>query len=345
MQAPLVSVAITSYNSERWLSRALDSALAQETSFPIEIVVGDDCSQDGSLDVARKYLELHPAKVRLIARPKNVGMQQNYFETFESCKGKYIAWLDADDHWTNPLKLTLQTDALEANDTIMVCGHFVRWVSASGEVRRDRYPDIKPGRYGLEEILRHNIVASPSAVFRNGIQRDLPEWYFDLAPVTDWPIWVLAALRGDILILDATLADYALTPDSNLMGKGEIAWYGADARFYEHVGGLLPGHWQRSVRSETGRRYEALAYALRKRGQLASSRKAALKAFCTPHPMDNLTSKAKSLTAAVLRSIEPKLRPRDIPSDVSSPKNRGSVTLQKEIESIGPVEESAPLKG
>lgn len=309
MHAPLVSIAIPSYNTERWVGRAIESALAQQVSFPFEIIVSDDCSQDHSREVAQRYVERYPDTVRLITRPKNVGMQRNYFETFETCRGKYIAWLDSDDYWTNPQKLTLQTEALEADDTLMVCGHFVRWVSPEGEVRRERYPSIKPGRYGLDEVLRHNILPSPAAVFRNGIQRELPEWYFDLAPMADWPIWVLAALKGDILMLDATLADYMLTPNSQFMSKGEIAWYKMDAQFYEHIGRVLPEIWQQPVRLQKGRRYEALAYALGKSGDLEGSRDAALKAFRAPDPMDNLGSKVRSLATSMLRSAESKLRP------------------------------------
>jgi glycosyltransferase involved in cell wall biosynthesis len=308
MHAPLVSIAITSYNTERWVGRAIASALEQETSFPVEIVVSDDCSQDNTREVVKGFVERYPNTVRLIAQPKNVGMQRNYFDTFQACKGKYIAWLDADDYWTDSHKLSLQTDALEADDTLMVCGHFVRWVSTSGEVQRDRYPNIQPGRYGLDEVLRHNILPSPSAVFRNGIQRDLPEWYFDLAPLTDWPIWVLAALRGEILMLDATLADYMLTPGSHFMSKGEIAWYKTDARFYEHIGSVLPENWQRLVRLQKGRRYETLADALREMGDFAGSREAAFKALCAPALMDNVGSKMRVLAAAMFRSAEAKLR-------------------------------------
>ncbi len=79
---------------------------------------------------------------------------------------------------------------------------------------------IAPGRYGLEEILHHNFVPSPSVMFRSGLHRQLPPWYFDIAPTTDWPLWVLAALSGDIVLLDRVMADYMLTPKSNFMSKG-----------------------------------------------------------------------------------------------------------------------------
>jgi glycosyltransferase involved in cell wall biosynthesis len=307
-RTPLVSVAITAFNSADWLPRALESVLKQQTSFPIEIVIGDDCSQDATVSVAHSFRERHPDVIRVCERSKNVGMQRNYYETFEQCRGQFIAWLDADDYWTDPEKLAVQVNVLESDPTISVCGHFVRWVTSAGEVKRDRYPQIAAGRYGLAQISHHNFLPSPSVMFRNGIHRDLPAWYFDLAPTTDWPIWVLAALSGDIILLDRVMADYMMTPGSSFTSKGDLFWYKADARFYEHIEGILPPKWHRLARAEKGRRYESLAYALRKKGDFTASREAALKAFWAPRLIDRFGSKTMALLAAIIRETEWRLR-------------------------------------
>ena len=75
---PLVSVAITAFNSERWLSKTLDSALRQRTDFPIEIVVADDCSQDSTVAIARSYQARHPNGIRVLERSENLGIQRNH---------------------------------------------------------------------------------------------------------------------------------------------------------------------------------------------------------------------------------------------------------------------------
>lgn len=305
---PLVSVAITAFNSEQWLWRAIDSALQQRTSFPYEIVIGDDCSTDGTIAVAHSYQERNSQVIRVPERSRNVGMQRNYYQTFEQCRGKYIAWLDADDYWTDPDKLETQVQVLESDASVNVCGHFVRWVTRDGEVSRERYPSVAPGRYGLEEIIRHNILPSPSVLFRNGIHRELPPWYFDLAPTTDWPIWVLAALSGDIVLLDRVMADYMLTPGSSFMSKGALFWYMENARFYEFIESILPAQWRRLAHAEKGKRYESLSYLLRKQGEFAASRKAALKAFQSPSFMDNVGSKTKTLLSSIARETEWRLR-------------------------------------
>jgi glycosyltransferase involved in cell wall biosynthesis len=305
---PLVSVAMTAFNSERWLPRAIESAVNQRTDFPIEVIVADDCSTDATLRLAHSYRERNPNVVRVLERTKNIGIQRNYYETFEQCHGKYIAWLDADDFWTDPEKLAIQVKTLESDPTLNVCGHFVRWVSTDGEVKRERYPSIAPGRYGLAEIIHHNFLPSLSVMFRNGIHRDLPAWYFDLAPTTDWPIFVLAALSGDIVLLDRVMADYMLAPGSSLMSKGNLFWHTTDARFYEKIESILPSRWQRLARAEKGKRYEWMAYVLRKQGNFVASREAAFKAFCLPSLPDNSGTKTRSLLAAVIREIQWRLR-------------------------------------
>jgi glycosyltransferase involved in cell wall biosynthesis len=306
--APLVSVSITAFNSERWLARALDSVLLQKTSFPIEIVIGDDCSTDATVAVARLYEQQNPNLIRVLEQGKNLGMQRNYYQTFEQCRGKFTAWLDADDYWTDPEKLAVQVHLLESDPSINACGHFVRVVAPDEGVVRERYPPTSPGRYGLAEIIQNNFLPSPSILFRSGIHRGLPPWYFDLAGLADWPILLLAGLAGDIVLLDRVMADYTLSSGSAYFSKGSVYRDTMDVRFCECMEDFLPPQWRRLARATKGKRYESMAYLLRKQGDFAASREAAFKAFGSPDLTDNFASKIKSLLAAVLGETLSKLR-------------------------------------
>lgn len=305
---PLVSVCITAFNSERWLARALDSVLMQRTSFPIEVVVGDDCSTDGTVAVANAYRERNPHLIRVLERSANVGMQRNYYETFERCRGKYIAWLDADDYWTAPEKLDLQAHAMEADATVSACGHFARAVTNDGKVMEASYPLLPPGRYGAAEIIRHNFLLSATIMFRNGIHRGFPQWFFDLPGLVDWPVLVLAGLSGDIVLLDRLMADYTFTQGSAYNSKGSVYGDNVDLQFLEVLEGFVPFKWRRTIRAGKGEIYERLAYHLREKGDFRSARVAALKAFRTPDLMDNLASKNKAMLATLLREAQWRLR-------------------------------------
>ena len=296
--SPLVSVAITAFNHEKLLARAIESALDQTRDFPLEIVIGEDCSKDSTAAVADSYRERFPGIIRLHHRATNLGIQRNTFQTFQECRGEFIAWLDGDDHWTDPNKLTVQVKALQNDPTVMVCGHYVRWIDVDGKVSRARYPDMPPGRYGLEHILHRNFLPTPSVMFRNGIQQDLPDWYLDRScPLSDWPLWILAAERGDILLLDGVMADYFLAPSSDFTSKGLLHWYVSDIRFYELIESILPENLRGLARSEQGHRYESITRRLCDAGDFVSARRTALKAVWVPRLVDNLSSKLRLIVS------------------------------------------------
>jgi glycosyltransferase involved in cell wall biosynthesis len=155
-----VSVAITAYNHQELLPLALESVLQQKADFPIEIVVGEDRSRDDTVAVARAYQRRYPEIIRLFVNETNLGVQQNTYQTLERCRGEFTAWLDADDYWTDPNKLATQVAAMRSDPSLSVCFHYVRWVTGEGKVQRARYPEMPPGRYGLEDCfdaasLRH----------------------------------------------------------------------------------------------------------------------------------------------------------------------------------------------
>ena len=110
---PLVSVCMTTYNHEAYLAQAIESVLAQQTSFGVELVLGDDCSTDSTAAICREYAEKYPGRVRFVTGQRNVGWRANYLRTFEACRGKYVAYCDGDDWWSDPRKLQMQANALQ----------------------------------------------------------------------------------------------------------------------------------------------------------------------------------------------------------------------------------------
>lgn len=110
-----VTVCITTYNLERYIAQALESVLAQNTDFQYEIIVGDDCSTDGTRDILHRYQKDHPDKIRLILHKTNIGVNKNDYSLINEAKGEYIAWLDGDDYWTDTDKLSKQVRILDSH--------------------------------------------------------------------------------------------------------------------------------------------------------------------------------------------------------------------------------------
>lgn len=101
LETPIVSICTITYNHEKFIEEALDSFLMQETNFPFEIVVDDDCSPDATAEIIKKYMQKYPNIMNVRLREKNVGSMQNFLENMQRAKGKYIALCEGDDYWTD----------------------------------------------------------------------------------------------------------------------------------------------------------------------------------------------------------------------------------------------------
>ena len=110
-----VSVAVITYNQEKTLPQTLDSILMQKGDFSLEIVIGEDCSTDGTRNVVIDYQRRFPDIVRPILQPKNRGIMGNAADTFLACSGQYINMIAGDDYWIDEYKLDKQVKFLEAH--------------------------------------------------------------------------------------------------------------------------------------------------------------------------------------------------------------------------------------
>jgi len=115
MAEPIISVNMITYNHEPYISQAIECVLKQKTDFPFELVIGEDCSTDGTRKIVMDYAKNYPDIIRVISSEKNVGAANNSKRTIQACRGKYIAWCEGDDYWHNPDKLQKQAEYLENN--------------------------------------------------------------------------------------------------------------------------------------------------------------------------------------------------------------------------------------
>jgi len=206
--APKVSVLMVTYNHERYIAQAVESALMQEVTFPIEIVVGEDCSTDRTREILLELQQHHPHSIRLLLHGRNLGGTGNFAATFAACRGDYIAMLEGDDYWTHPQKLQRQVDALEEHPSWAMCFHITRRVYEDGS----REPELIPSDWTKEEttiddLFQGNFLNTCSLVFRNRLFGPLPDWHQQIAP-GDWVLSLLNAHHGRIGYLPEIMADY-----------------------------------------------------------------------------------------------------------------------------------------
>lgn len=111
---PAISVCTVTYNQEQFIAQCIESVLMQQTDFEWELIIGDDGSTDRTSDICRHYAAAHPNRIKYFYRdrsnreelPKTLyPNRHNMIATFGEAKGKYIAWLDGDDYYTDALQL------------------------------------------------------------------------------------------------------------------------------------------------------------------------------------------------------------------------------------------------
>ncbi|MCQ2053817.1 MAG: glycosyltransferase [Fibrobacter sp.] len=118
MKQPLVSILCATYNQEKYIAQTIEGFLIQKVDFPIEIIIHDDASTDGTADIVRKYEAEHPDLIKGIYQTENqYSKKVPIWNTFiyPKATGKYFAECEGDDYWTDPSKLQRQVDFLESH--------------------------------------------------------------------------------------------------------------------------------------------------------------------------------------------------------------------------------------
>ena len=203
-----VSVCMITYNHERFVAQAIESALRQQTDFDYELVIGEDNSSDRTRQIVEAYQRRHPDKIRLLLSERNIGMAPNFIRSLQACRGQYIALLEGDDYWTAPEKLQKQVDLLDRHPECAICFHRTRWVIEGRADQGWHYPNWNyPTLSTIRDLLQRNPMNTCSVVFKSGAEKCLPDWFAGVG-VADYPLHILNALRGGIYYLDEVLADY-----------------------------------------------------------------------------------------------------------------------------------------
>lgn len=215
MNDVMVSVVMTTYNHEAYLAEAVESVLAQRTTFAVEILIGEDCSTDSTLSIARRYEAEYPERVRVITSAENVGWRKNYRRTIAAAHGRYIAMLDGDDMFIDDDKLQQQVDMLEADASLGMC--YTRSVRRTETGVESLYPE-GPCSTTFEAMLRRNPAENCTVVAR----RDLVEQYYsEVQPAThpewltdDLPMWLWFAANSRYGAIDRPMAMHRVLASS-----------------------------------------------------------------------------------------------------------------------------------
>lgn len=208
MNKPLVSVCIPVRDGARWVADALSSVFRQ-TLDDFEVIVADDASRDETGALVAAFRD---PRLRYLRHPRPLGVAGNRNACLAAAKGRYVAWLDADDRY-HPDILAVQCAALARHPGAVLAHSAFDVIGESGELlpgwpppfTRDR---VERGGDAFRELVLRNYIAAPTVVVRREAHDAVGPYREVLDSGEDWDMWLRLALHGDLVYTAKPLAQY-----------------------------------------------------------------------------------------------------------------------------------------
>jgi glycosyltransferase involved in cell wall biosynthesis len=220
---PLVSVHMITYNHAPYIAKAIEGVLAQRTAFPFELVIGEDCSTDGTREIVFDYARRYPEIIRVITSERNLGMKKNCSRTTAACRGKYIAWCEGDDYWHRIDKLQIQVNYINNHPECgMVCSDYNvndttsyhdidSYLQSSGKFKKS--PSIDDILLGKAGVLTCTVLARRDLIC-GILESDSYLHEDDYFKMGDTQLWAEVSLVSRIYCFREPLATRNLLPES-----------------------------------------------------------------------------------------------------------------------------------
>jgi glycosyltransferase involved in cell wall biosynthesis len=207
VSAPLVSVCVPARNHARFVREAVESALRQGVE--VEVLVHDDASTDGTASVVESTSD---GRVRVLRHPAPLGVAGNRNSLVRAARGRYLAWLDADDAYVAG-GLERQVKVLEANPKVALVHGAPEIVDEGGSpLRPFRRPfeldTIERGSDCFRELILSNEMSTSTVVVRGSAQASAGPFVARGPSSSDWEMWLRVALEGDVAYTATPVARY-----------------------------------------------------------------------------------------------------------------------------------------
>lgn len=208
---PVVSIFSWVFNHVDFIQHSIESILNQKTTFPVEVIIHDDASTDGTSKIILDYENKYPLIFRNILHKENQWSQGKCVvrPIFEVPRGGYIALTHGDDYWTDSNKLETQFHYMLRNQDCVACFHNSRLVDENDKVLQDNLCNYDQRKYNmLEAFSKLRSRYSTSSLFFKNIfgEINMPEWF--LRNPNDMAIEILLSQYGCFGYIDSNMSDY-----------------------------------------------------------------------------------------------------------------------------------------
>lgn len=223
----LISIALATYNGERFIRQQMESILAQSIS-DFELVISDDCSTDSTTDILTEYAK-SDSRIKFSKNNRNLGFKRNFEKIISLCQGKFIAFCDQDDIW-KPDHLQILFQEIDTNDC--VCGNALL-IDSKGNSLRKSMRDVIPIRIlpqNTDDFFSHevygNIAQGAASMIRQSLVKEIIP-FPDSVIYHDWWIALNACNNNGCKYVDQILLKYR-QHESSITNKN---FFGISAAF------------------------------------------------------------------------------------------------------------------
>ena len=216
-----VSVALATYNGEKFLKLQLDSLL-NSTRQPDEVVIIDDCSTDGTAKVVREYIAEYNLDWKFSVASSNSGYKRNFYNCLEKCTGDVIFLCDQDDVWYSE-KIAEITAIFENDPQVLGVNSSFDMIDANGKIlvpfSNDKAKTANHGlvKFGvlegeivtvdLKTILQYNVSPGCTCAFKNTVVEEYLKTSKCIMP-HDWELNIIAASKGGLRFYNKPFIGY-----------------------------------------------------------------------------------------------------------------------------------------
>lgn len=211
-----ISIILPVYNGGKYISKAIESVLAQ-TFLDWELIIIDDGSTDNTKEVVGDFCE-KDSRIKYIKNPQNLGIQKTLNNGLVLAQGKYIARIDADDVWIDTTKLEKQVEFLEKNTDYVLVGTGAILVDEQNQ-ELARYLLPEQDIIIRQKILGRNCFAHSTVVFKKERMYSEEGKY---RHVEDQELWLFLGTRGKFTNLDL-YSTALMTPENSITSKNRIS--------------------------------------------------------------------------------------------------------------------------
>ena len=258
---PLVSIICLTYNQEKYIKDCIEGFLMQKTSFKFEVLIYDDASSDGTATTIAEYAKRFPDIIKPTFYEKNNFSQGlgyvGLYSGIKEARGRYVAYCEGDDYWTDEQKLQKQVSFLEANPQYAICAHETSIINEDraqlngrlfSSLKENMFISASYGHFSFDDSLTGNIFHVSSLMYRNR-PIDLPKW-INTVSASDLVFDMLLAHNGDIYVLPDVMSTYR--GHSNSL-TNSYAEYSTAIRFHLlsiRILRLMNRYWKRQYQNK-----------------------------------------------------------------------------------------------